>query len=285
MIHWPDSLVSAVGRRRCLLIIGSGVSASAQTAGGRSPRTWRAFLTYAAAEIPSCPLFVKAAIKENRFLDACQYIKDMLGEKWGELLHEEYSSTVYKPSDLHKYLHELDIRTTISLNFDSIYERYVNKVTENTFIVKNYYDADIRQTVAGLDRYLLKMHGTIDTPAKMIFTGKDYAKARTKNQHFYELIRSLLHTHVCLLIGCGLNDPDVQVLFEDYRHALDSTPHFQTSADLVKSLQADVVRENRGINILSYSKKDGHKELVDSIKDLVSKTSAARDEIAVTREW
>ena len=290
MIAWPPTLVEAFARRRCVLIIGAGVSASAATpaAGGvasRSPKTWRKFLADATASTPHCPSYVREALRENRLLDACQYLKELQGEAWLTTLREEFVTPKYKPSLLHESLYKLDIRTTISLNFDTIYEKYVNKVTEGTFIVKNYYDADIRQTVAGTDRYLLKMHGTVDTPARMIFTGKDYAKARTEHRGFYEVIGALLHTHICLLIGCGLNDPDVQLLFEDYRHLQDATPHYQTLPSDIKPPVAGVVRETRGINILSYSKRDAHKELVESLEGLNIEAAAIRDDLAVSRDW
>jgi hypothetical protein len=44
----------------------------------------------------------------------------------------------------------------VSLNFDDIYERNAIKLSDDSILGKNYYDDDIRQTVAGSDRYVIK---------------------------------------------------------------------------------------------------------------------------------
>ncbi len=196
MISWPDQVVDAVARRRCVLILGAGVSAGAAADAGIRPPTWSEFLAEGIKKLNPQPAFIKRAIKEKSYLEACQYIKSSLGEEWTALLKKKVLDPLYKPSALHKALFDLDVRTTISLNFDSIYDKYATGLTEGTFIVKKYDDSDIRQVVAGPDRYLIKMHGSMDAPSKMIFTAKDYANARTKHREFYELVQSLLHTHV-----------------------------------------------------------------------------------------
>ena len=88
MIAWPAELVDAVARRRCVLILGAGVSASSKNDAGRSPRTWRGFLTNAAGQVAQCPRYIPASIKENRLLDACQYLKDAHANNWLNILRE-----------------------------------------------------------------------------------------------------------------------------------------------------------------------------------------------------
>lgn len=285
MISWPDQVVDAVARRRCVLIIGAGVSAGAATDAGIRPPTWSELLAEGLKKLNPKPSFINRAIKEKSYLEACQYIKNALGEGWVELLKKRFQDPKYKPSDLHKAIFQLDVRTTISLNFDSIYDRYATNLTEGTFIVKKYDDGDIRQTVAGTDRYLIKMHGSMDAPSRMIFTAKDYAIARIKHKEFYEVVQSLLHTNICLLIGCGLSDPDVRLLFEDYRHALNESPHYQTMPKPVAHEVVAFIRDTRGINMLPYAPRDGHKELHESIKALATLASDRRDAIAVDRDW
>ena len=40
MIDWPDKLVQDIARRRCVLFLGSGVSANSKNAAGERPKTW-----------------------------------------------------------------------------------------------------------------------------------------------------------------------------------------------------------------------------------------------------
>ena len=41
---WPDNLVEELAYRRCLIFLGSGISATAKNDDGESPDTWGAFL-------------------------------------------------------------------------------------------------------------------------------------------------------------------------------------------------------------------------------------------------
>lgn len=41
---WPDNLVEELAYRRCLIFLGSGISATAKNDAGESPDTWGAFV-------------------------------------------------------------------------------------------------------------------------------------------------------------------------------------------------------------------------------------------------
>jgi hypothetical protein len=84
-------------------------------------------------------------------------------ERWPEVIRESFVTPQFRPSDMHKAIFDLDCRIVASLNFDKIYETYAIQASENTIVAKNYYDDDVRQTVAGTDRYIIKPHDTVDT--------------------------------------------------------------------------------------------------------------------------
>jgi hypothetical protein len=44
MIEWPDNLVDAIARRKCVLFLGSGISANSCNDEGKHPATWESFL-------------------------------------------------------------------------------------------------------------------------------------------------------------------------------------------------------------------------------------------------
>jgi hypothetical protein len=285
MISWPDGLVSAIARRRSVILIGSGVSANSQTDDGRRPKTWGAFLKLAYSRIGRRVPHISSALGKFGYLEACDYIRSELGEDWPNVIRAEYATPVYRPAAIHKAIFDLDSRIVASLNFDKIYETYAIGASEGTVNVKNYYDDDIREAVSGVDRYIIKPHGTVDTVSRMIFTLEQYGEARTKHASFYDVFASLLHTHTFLCIGCGLSDPDLQLIFEDYKYKHRESPHFMTLPSPVSNEEAGLIKRTRGINVLRYSARDYHAELTRSLEHLVGVVAAKREEIADLRSW
>lgn len=284
-VKWPPHVVHAIARRRAVILIGSGVSANAVDATGKRPPTWGAFLGTAYTQLGRRIPHISSSLKSFNYLEACDYIKSEYGAEWPELIRNSFVTPGFKPSEIHQAIFDLDVRLVASLNFDKIYETYALPQSENTIVVKNYYDADVRQVVAGGERYILKPHGTVDTISKMIFTLDDYAKARTEHGPFYEMLTALLHTHMFICVGCGLSDPDMKLIFEDYRYKFVESPHYILLPSPLADAEVSLIQKTRGLNVLKYSPKDGHKELTESLKQLVSLVGPARDEIARLQSW
>jgi len=284
MIDWPEEIVDAIARRRCAIVIGSGVSANSRGIGDVQPPTWRTFLTEGCTKQGN-PAHIVEALNQNDLLEACDYLKSSMGNHWAAFIREKFSTPRYRPADIHKYLLELDTRIIISLNFDKIYDNFANSATEGTVIVKNYYDEDIREAVSGSDRYIIKPHGTVDSISKIIFTLDDYAKARVEFASFYEVLNALLHTHLLLFIGCGLSDPDLRTLFEEYRYRYQETAHYITLASPVPPEKEEIVKRTRGLNILQYDSADEHIILTKSLEELVKLVNDKRDIIAREFSW
>lgn len=226
MISWPQNLVDALARRRCVVVIGSGVSANSQTDDGRRPRTWGSFLESLYVSLNKRVNHISSALKQFRYLEASSYLKTELGAEWSTRLKAEFGDPIYRSAAIHEHIFDLDSRIVASMNFDKIYDTYAISSSEGTVAVKPYDSAELRTCVSGVGRYVIKMHGSIDTVPSLIFTLEDYSKARIKHVGFYEVLSALLHTHVFLFIGCGLNDPDLQILFEDQFHKFGEAPHF-----------------------------------------------------------
>jgi SIR2-like domain len=284
-LSWPPALVQAIARRRAVVLIGSGVSANARTDAGAQPPTWGEFLKNSYKKLGRRIPHIASALTRYSYLEACDYLKGEYKERWPEVIRESFVTPQFRPSDIHKAIFDLDCRIVASLNFDKIYETYAIPASENTIVVKNYYDDDVRQTVAGTDRYIIKPHGTVDTISRMIFTLDDYAHARIKHSSFYEMMTALLHTHTFLCIGCGLSDPDMKLIFEDYRYKYSESPHYITLPSPLSTAEAALIQKTRGLNVLNYSPKDHHKELTKSLFELGEAVSLKRDEIAELQSW
>jgi len=188
----------------------------------------------------------------------------------------------------HKHIYDLDSSIVASPNFDTIYDTYATTTSNGSIVIKDHTSADLINYIGGGDyRLLLKTHGSANAPGHLIFTRKEYAKARTEHRLFYELLKSLVLTHRFLFLGCGVNDPDIRILFEDVQFAYSEMPyHYMTIPDSeVDEDVIDVVRDSMKLDFLKYSPDNGHKELSLSLGALVSDVEAYRDKLSVDRKW
>jgi len=285
MIQWPQNVVDAIARRRAVIVIGSGISANSQTDDGARPPTWGSFLEATYRSLGRRVSHVSQALRRYDYLAACDFLRTELGAGWADHLRNTFFVPRYRHSRIHEAIFNLDSRIVASLNFDRIYDSYATTSSDGTVVVKNYYDDDIRQVLAGNGRYILKPHGSIDTVPRLIFTLSDYARARNEHAKFYEMFNALLHTHTFVLLGCGLSDPDVQILFEDYKLKYDECPHYMTYPRSVTAAEMGLIQRTRGISILPYSSASSHIELLRSLEGLVILVNETREEIARSQDW
>lgn len=290
MIDWPEDLVRDIAARRSVLFLGAGVSRNAENAAGVHPREWADFLRYLSdlvtdavrrAEIIQC-------IDDIDLLTACELARKYLSvSAFRTEMLKEFSGNGYRHAQIHDDLSLVDSRLVMTTNFDKLYENRANQLQDNTVLVKNYYDNDVADVFRRRDRVVLKIHGTIDTPERTIFTRSQYALARRDFGHFYQLLRGLFVTHTFVFLGTSLRDPDVQLLLEDHAYRFEgSRPHYMAMPEnSVRSGILRVLEDTMNLKALLYDPADNHKSLGDSIAALVPKVEAAREEIAATAGW
>lgn len=182
MITWPNNLIQSIARRHCVLFLGSGISANSENDRGVHPKTWRAFLESALDSVNGTQKrIIKKYIAAYNYLMACELLRNDMGvEDFNRLLVDEYKSPGFHEADIHHHIFNMDARIVVSPNFDQIYDTFAKSESHNTIVVKNYYDEDLIRAIHEDSRLILKIHGTIDTPDKLIFTQKDYANARVQ---------------------------------------------------------------------------------------------------------
>lgn len=289
MISWPENLISALARRRCVIMIGAGVSKNSVNDNGKRPATWEEFLRACLNEIDD-QACVTQLLNQKDYLSACEIIKEKLTlDIFIDKVQNEYQRAGYRHAKIHEHIYNLDASIIASPNFDTIYDSYAGGVSAGTLIVKDHTSEDTANYLHGGDtRLLLKTHGSANAPQKIIFTRRDYAEARTKYVLFYEILKALALTHTFLFLGCGTDDPDIRMLFEDIQFAHGRMPyHYMTlpEGEIHNDLLGIASRSMR-VNFLSYSPDNGHSELTDSLEQLVEKVEQYRVEnLKETLKW
>ena len=290
-MDWPNTLVSDIARRRCVLVLGSGISRQSQNQAGVRPKMWFEFLEAGRDLVPGAQAVrdrISRLMRDGDLLTACEVIKNKIGDAaFRELVRTQYLTPAFAPAAIHDSIIGLDCRITATPNFDKIYESRINHLQNGSVAVKPYYDTDLADVIRGMHRVVVKIHGSVDRPADMIFTRTEYARARGQHRAFYDILRSLIATNTFLFLGCGLNDPDIRLLLEDYAfHYEFSRPHYfvlperQVHSDFIPTYESSL-----NIKILEYDPQHNHAALQPAINDLVGLVDADRITLAGTLQW
>lgn len=288
-ISWPNSLINDIARRRCVIFLGSGISRNSVNAAGLHPKTWVEALESGMQQLDkSIQRNIKRHILSKNFLMACELIRYTMGrDNFVGFLRNEFVTPRFAEADIHKAIFELDSRIVVTPNFDSIYDVYARHETHGDIHVKHYYDEDVADAIRNDKRLILKIHGDIGTPDKLIFTKTDYAKARSRHHNFYSIIEALLLTHTFIFLGAGLNDPDITLLLEDYnfKYGFTRKHYFVIPKNELTNIERDIYGDSMGLQFLEYDPKNSHVQLLESIQDLILKVEEERHEISASNNW
>lgn len=288
-MKWPDQLVEDIARRKAVLYIGAGVSASATGDNGKRPPGWVDFLKAANRKlngrVPSKT--VNSLISDGDLLTACELLKSSLDEQWPTILQEQFQAPRFEAGANHQSLHELDLPFVLTSNFDTVYDRYAITESGGTTVVKNYWDTDVPLVLRRNYHSVLKVHGSIEEPSRMVFSRGDYARLRVNNRSFFELVGALFMTHTFFFVGCSLSDPDLRLFLENYHYSHpQSPPHYMTSptGEIHGHIDSSI-RNNMNLKLLRYSRDDSHLELKEGLQALVSDVGVVRRRLAESETW
>lgn len=288
MIIWPEEVITSIARRRSVIFLGAGASMTSVNAQGQKPPSWKAFLEAGIDRCPGSKSEMRKLLKNGDYLSCCQFIKYKLDRDWVPFVEQQFLTPQFKPNDLHKAVFALDSSIVLTPNFDKIFDNYASAQNQNLLKIKKYYDDDIPRALrgSGSQRLILKIHGCIDTPDKLIFTREDYANIRNNNANFYKALDALILTHTFIFIGCGMNDPDLSLILEQYARSFASAPsHYVALGGTISTEYNRMLSSNYNLKILPYNTSNNHKELLDSVTDLGIKVEEERVKLTGSTLW
>lgn len=271
-----------------MLFLGAGASMTSVNAAGVRPPSWKGFLDAGIASCTGSKGEMKRLLNSGDYLSCCQLLKYKLGLEWVNFVEQQFLNPQFLPNKLHEAVFSLDSSIVSTPNFDKIYDNYATAQSQNLLKIKKYYDDDIPRVLrgGGNQRLILKIHGCIDTPDKLIFTREDYADIRNKNANFYKAVDALVLTHTFLFVGCGMNDPDLALVLEQYARSFGAAPpQYVALSGKISSEYKKLLSNNYNLKVLEYSPSNDHKELLDSILLLVNLVDSERAKLAGSTLW
>ena len=288
MIAWPEQLVKDLARRRVVVFLGAGVSRNSTNPDGRRPKTWEQFLRDACEGIQPPKKHIQSLLKQRDYLTACEVIRRKIGrDDFIDIVRDEFLTPGYQHAQIHENIFRLDSRIVATPNFDKIHETLANHRARGSIIVKHNYDPDVADAIRDDGRLILKVHGSIDSPNRLIFTRSEYARARIEHRTFYQVLDALAMTHTFIFVGCGVSDPDVALLLEDafFRHPASRGHIMLIPRGAMHSEVAAIVGETMNLRMIEYSAADNHRELTESLAELADQVETSRERLRTSLNW
>jgi len=272
-ISWPQSLLTEVAERRCVPVLGAGASASSVNVDGVRPPGWVDFLHRGFRRIANDAdrAAAEEQLEKGAALDAAQILADSLGSPdFGLFIRHELEDPGFPPSRLHELLLQIDPKVVITTNYDRIYESLAlqgNAVAG--YNVCKYYDGHFVNDLRSDRRLIVKAHGCVSDPQKIVFTRKQYFAARRDYPQFFETLDAIFLTSTLVFIGSGFNgDPDIELLLQN---ANISAPSQHTHYAVVEAgRHASVLRameETYNIKFLQYDLGQ-HQQVIEALEQL-----------------
>ncbi|MCM6764089.1 SIR2 family protein [Rathayibacter sp. ZW T2_19] len=219
---WPELTASMLdevhdlaGRARAgrlVPFLGAGASVSA---GGPS---WGELLQKLAARI-ELDSATASRLADKNILDQASYLATLFDEKepgsFARAVADEIGS-------LQRYglapalLTAIDSEQAITLNYDRLFETAAADAGTPRSVIPGVQEA-------GSERWLLKLHGTVDDPSSIVLTRDDYLGFDSSRRALSAIVQATLATRHLLFVGFGLTDDHFHEIVHDVRRAFPSS--------------------------------------------------------------
>lgn len=286
MIEWPQILIEELAAKRAIIFIGAGISASCQSSTDpvTRPPSWYKLLEQARDLFVNDGVekdFISHLIGTDQLLDAAEVIFDRVTPAQKRAFFTDvFARPRFIPSDLHALIQKINSKIVVTTYYDQIYEAQCDALTAGQgFVVHKYYDDRLLNSVRFRDNLIIKAHGCVSDTNKIILTRSDYFHMKSENFDFYNILNSLLTVHTVLFLGCGMSDPDIQLVLENTNISASSDhPHYAVMPrgkhpSLIKSMQ-----KSYNLKVLEYDldSEGQHSELIESLSILQSQVDSIR---------
>ena len=278
----PRQLLEAARQRAIVPLVGAGVS---RQSGGSFP-TWPELLDQMNVEAERNGHIDSQEAKElKQLVGRGQYlmVAEALRASFPIDEFETFLETVFdppdvKPADVHRALFELKPPVIVTTNYDTLLEDAYAATYLQAATVYTYRDAPVVQRHLQKNRaphrpVIFKIHGSVDEPAEIILSERDYRKLLYHNAGYRTVLSAIFITTSVVMLGFSFKDRELTLLLESLRDSLKhrSSPDYVfLSADEVGSVEARRMREDFGIQVIRYDPDPGHPEVLQFVRALAA---------------
>jgi hypothetical protein len=240
--YFPRPLLDDIVKGNCLPIIGSGFSMNANVPKGQQMLMWDALGRKLGEYLPD--------YQYSNALDAIsayghEFSRNKLIEKLTDLLIVNQ----IKPGEAHKAFAKLPFKLICTTNFDFLLEQsytYCNPILDESQLSISVNDNSVS---------ILKIHGDLHHPNKLVATEEDYDMFIERNPLFSTFLANQLITKTPLFIGYSIDDPDFRQIFKVVNERLGNTKRPAYTIKLNASHHEISKFERRGVKVINILEK------------------------------
>ena len=190
-----------------VLFIGSGVSA------GAGLPTWQELIERLAVQAHIDSEILKGFLKKD-LRDQATILERRWEREPGVSLRDSLAEQLHtnRYALAHGLLASLSAKEAVTTNFDTLFEKASQGAGKELAVLP----ANPQETAG---RWLLKLHGTVDDPATIIFTRSDFLEMPRQHRALMGLVQGLLMMRHLLFVGYSLTDEDFHELIHELRTA------------------------------------------------------------------
>lgn len=280
-IEWPPALAIELAERRCIIFMGAGVSMGSLGEDGTThPPTWEKFLTDASELIVdgADKKIARSLINKYQFLDAAEIITQRSNPAdFTDYLRNTFIHPHFSANELHKIILDIDPKIVITTNYDEIYDHYcISGHAESGYNICRYYDRFAVENIRSRIRMVMKAHGCVSDPTRIVLSRSSYYMAKRDYSGFYQVLDALFLTHTLLFIGASLTDPDIQLVLENVNISAPSAhPHYALVEKTRHPSITAVMKKTHNVELIEY-RKGRHDLALQAMQDLRDKVNALR---------
>lgn len=281
VINWPKSLLAEVAERRCVIVLGAGASASSVNKDGASPPDWLGFINAGINRMGRTDdqNAARSLLDHGAALDAAQVVADSLGAAdFSLFIRDEFEKPGFEPSELHQLILAIDPKVVITTNYDTFLESLARSGAGVAgYNVCRYHDSHLVNDLRSNRRVIVKAHGCVSDPQRVVLTRKQYFTARRDYPHFFAALDALFLNSTLLFIGTGFTgDPDLELLLQNtYISAPSEHPHYALVQGGRHPSVTRAIEQTYNVKFLEYE-AGHHEQVVEALRGLSDDVSAYR---------
>jgi hypothetical protein len=240
--HFPKPVLDDLVTGKWLPVIGAGMSLNAAVPTGKKMPLWAAMSKELTDELGD---FASTSILDGISAYEYEFGRARLIERLSDILLIREA----QPGNAHKEFCTIPFDIVCTTNFDFLLERQYDLTPRYVYPVVDEEQLSINAGIAGT--LLLKLHGDLRHPGRLIVTEADYEGFLTNYPLLATYLSNQLITKTAVFIGYSLDDPDFRQIWHIVSERLGRTRRMAYTI-AVNARTADIARfERRGVKVIN----------------------------------